>query len=121
MAESRKREGKPAGKAENDGTKGGPKKELKLKRDPRKDPKKDQKKDSKKEAPAVKKKPREGLVKASRRYFEGVWHELKKVHWPTRREVIIYTGVVLVAVLLVGVLLWIFDLILSQILGRLIT
>lgn len=119
MAESRKREGKlkPAGKAGNDGTKGGPQKELKLKRDPRKDPKKD----SKKEAPAVKKKTREGLVKASRRYFEGVWHELKKVHWPTRREVIIYTGVVLVAVLLVGAILWIFDLILGQIFGRLIT
>lgn len=117
MAESRKREGKPAGKTGNDGTKGAPKKELKVKRDPRKDPKKD----PKREAPAVKKKPREGLVKASRRYFEGVWHELKKVHWPTRREVLIYTGVVLVAVMMVGIILMLFDLILSQILSRLIT
>jgi len=113
MAESRKREGKPAGKPGNAGPKDGPGKEIRVKKDPKKDPKK--------EAPAVKKKPREGLVKSSRRFFEGVWHELKKVHWPTRREVIIYTGVVLVAVLLVGLILWIFDLLLSQIFGRLIT
>lgn len=108
MAESRKREGKPARKTGNDGTKGELKKEIRVKKDP------------KKEAPAVKKKPREGLVKSSRRYFEGVWHELKKVHWPTRREAIIYTGVVLVAVLLVGIILMVFDLILSQILSRII-
>jgi len=47
----------------------------------------------------------EKLVK----FFKGSWAELKKVHWPTRRELVIYTGVVLLTVFLVGLLLWIMD------------
>ncbi len=43
-------------------------------------------------------------------YFRGVAGELKKVHWPTRREVLIYTGVVVVAVVIVCALIWVFDL-----------
>lgn len=74
-----------------------------------------------KKAPPVRKKSGEGVLKSSRRFLEGVWHELKKVHWPARREVIIYTAVVLVTVTLIGVILWVFDLILSQILTRIIT
>ncbi|MBE0467351.1 MAG: preprotein translocase subunit SecE [Candidatus Desulforudis sp.] len=106
MGEGRKREGndtarKTAGKD--------PRKEQKLKRDARKAP------------PPTRRKPGEGVIKTSRRFFEGVWHELKKVHWPTRREVTIYTGVVLVSVMLVGVILMVADLILSQILARIIT
>jgi preprotein translocase subunit SecE len=49
-----------------------------------------------------------------KKFFKGVFSELKKVHWPNRREVIIYTIVVLVAVVFVGVLIWLFDLIFSQ-------
>jgi preprotein translocase subunit SecE len=51
-----------------------------------------------------------------RTYFRGVYSELKKVHWPTRREVLIYTSVVVVAVVIVGVLIWIFDSLMSQVL-----
>lgn len=79
------------------------------------------KKDLKKGPPPARRKPGEGVIKSSRRFFEGVWHELKKVHWPTRREVTIYTGVVLVSVMLIGVILMVADLILSQILARIIT
>ncbi|HBT47354.1 MAG TPA: preprotein translocase subunit SecE [Peptococcaceae bacterium] len=43
------------------------------------------------------------------KFIKGSWAELKKVHWPTRRELAVYTGVVLVAVFVVGVLLWIMD------------
>jgi|Deesub1362A_J573_1020465.scaffolds.fasta_scaffold01211_3 preprotein translocase subunit SecE len=97
MAKGRKREGSDAAKRAAD------------------------KKDLKKGVPPVRKRPRESLIKASRRFFEGVWQELKKVHWPTRREVMIYTGVVLVSVVFVGVILMVADLILSQILTRIIT
>ena len=42
-------------------------------------------------------------------YFRGVYAEMKKVHWPDRKKVVVYTGVVLVAVALVSVLIWIID------------
>ncbi|MDQ7792720.1 MAG: preprotein translocase subunit SecE [Desulforudis sp.] len=80
---------------------------------------KDARKDGKKEV-AVKKKANLSFFAASRKFLEGVVYELKKVHWPGRRDVVIYTGVVLVAVTLVGAVLWIFDLILSQILIRIL-
>ncbi len=50
-----------------------------------------------------------------KKYFRGVWSELKKVHWPNRPELITYTGVVLVSVLVVSVLIWIVDSGLSQV------
>lgn len=48
-----------------------------------------------------------------RSFFRGVWAELKNVHWPTRKQVLIYTGVVLVTIAAVMVMLWIVDTILS--------
>lgn len=62
-----------------------------------------------------------GALASGRRFLEGVVQELKKVHWPGRREVIIYTAVVFVAVVLIGAILWIFDLVLGQILIRILT
>lgn len=55
-------------------------------------------------------------VEQAQKFFRGVLNELKKVHWPNRREIAIYTSVVLVAVVVVGVLIWVFDLALSSIL-----
>ncbi|MEG6617518.1 preprotein translocase subunit SecE [Peptococcaceae bacterium 1198_IL3148] len=46
-------------------------------------------------------------------FFNGVKIELKKVHWPTRRETMAYTGVVLSTVAVVSALLWILDSILG--------
>ncbi|HMM06789.1 MAG TPA: preprotein translocase subunit SecE [Clostridiales bacterium] len=46
-------------------------------------------------------------------FFRGVWAELKNVHWPTKKQVLIYTGVVLVTIAAVMVMLWIVDSILS--------
>jgi preprotein translocase subunit SecE len=48
-------------------------------------------------------------IERLRRFFHGVWTELKKVHWPTRRELSIYTLVVVVAVALVGAFIWAID------------
>lgn len=42
-------------------------------------------------------------------YFISVYNELKKVHWPGRRQMIAYTGVVLFAVALVALIIWLFD------------
>ena len=57
----------------------------------------------------------------STEYFKGVWSELKKVHWPDRKQLLTYTGVVFVAVAIVSVLLWIVDsglsIVLTKILG----
>ncbi|MDR3270937.1 MAG: preprotein translocase subunit SecE, partial [Peptococcaceae bacterium] len=52
-------------------------------------------------------------------YFRGVWSELKKVYWPTRKQLITYTIVVFVAVVIVAALLGIVDKILAFLLGQL--
>ncbi|HAP93649.1 MAG TPA: preprotein translocase subunit SecE [Desulfotomaculum sp.] len=62
------------------------------------------------------KKERVNYLEEGKKYFKAVYNELKKVHWPGRREVAIYTGVVLVAVAVVGVLIWVFDSLLSRLL-----
>ncbi len=57
----------------------------------------------------------------SKDYFRGVWSELKKVHWPDRKQLLTYTAVVLVTVAIVSVMLWIVDsglgMVISKILG----
>lgn len=42
-------------------------------------------------------------------YLREVWIELKKVHWPTRQQLLIYTGVVFVSVGIIALLIWIVD------------
>ena len=55
------------------------------------------------------------------KYFRGVLSELKKVHWPSRTQLLAYTGVVFVAVALVSLLLWIADSGLSAVLNKLVS
>ncbi len=40
------------------------------------------------------------------KYLHEVRLELKKVQWPSKREFFVYTGVVVFAVLLFGILFW---------------
>lgn len=40
------------------------------------------------------------------KYFYEVRVELKKVHWPSRREIGLFTGIVLVTLLVIGLLFW---------------
>ena len=54
-------------------------------------------------------------------YFKGVLSELKKVHWPNRRQLLTYTGVVFFAVAIVSVMMWIVDGGLSMALNKLLT
>jgi len=53
-------------------------------------------------------------------YFRGVWGELKKVHWPTRQQLLTYTGVVFVSVAIVAFLIWIVDSGLTAILTKIL-
>ncbi len=66
------------------------------------------------------KKERVNYLEKGQKFVRGTLNELKKVHWPNRKEVTIYTAVVLVAVALVAVLIWVFDSALSVVLGRII-
>lgn len=52
-----------------------------------------------------------------REYFTNVYSELKKVYWPNRRQLIGYTGVVLITVAIVALVLWGFDAGLSALLS----
>jgi preprotein translocase subunit SecE len=73
---------------------------------------------AKKEPPA--KKEKVNYVELVQKFVKGTLNELKKVHWPSRKEITIYTAVVLVAVAFVGALIWIFDSALSAILRQVI-
>ena len=54
-------------------------------------------------------------------FFRGVWSELKKVHWPDRKQLITYTGVVVVFVLIVSLAIsaldWLFSSLVRLVLG----
>lgn len=69
---------------------------------------------------AVVKKDAVNRLEHAKKYFRGVYNELKKVHWPTRREVLTYTSVVVVAVIFVGVLIWVFDSLMSRVIQLII-
>ncbi len=45
------------------------------------------------------------------RYFRELRSELKKVVWPTPKQVLKNTLIVLACVILVGVFIWVFDLV----------
>ncbi len=43
------------------------------------------------------------------KFLHEVRVELKKVNWPTKREYSVFTGIVLSAVIVIGVFFWILD------------
>jgi len=51
-------------------------------------------------------------------FFRGVWAELKKVHWPSRKQIATYTGVVIITVLIAAAVISLVDSGLSAILGK---
>ncbi len=46
------------------------------------------------------------LVSRISKFFQEVRLELKKVHWPTRREFAVFFGVVLTTIAVIGVFFW---------------
>ena len=59
-------------------------------------------------------------LRKAKRSSKASLNELKKVHWPTKKELITYTNVVLVTVVLIAALIWIVDSIVGGIFGLLI-
>ncbi|CAM3976344.1 preprotein translocase subunit SecE [Cohnella lubricantis] len=47
-------------------------------------------------------------------FFSDSWAELKKVRWPKRKELLSYTIVVVVTVLLITIYFWVLDVIISR-------
>lgn len=47
--------------------------------------------------------------KAIARYFREVKSEMKKVVWPSRKQVVNNTLVVIAAVLVIGIIIWVLD------------
>lgn len=54
------------------------------------------------------------------KFFRGVWSELKKVHWPNRKEIVTYTSVVIVSVIIVALMIWLVDSVFSFLLSRIL-
>jgi preprotein translocase subunit SecE len=46
-------------------------------------------------------------------YFRGVKAEMKKVSWPTKKELFNYTSVVVALSILVAIIVWILDIIIN--------
>jgi preprotein translocase subunit SecE len=62
---------------------------------------------------------KEPAFEGIRRFFRNVAAELKKVNWPNRKELITYTIVVIVTVLVVSLILTFWDALLSATFSRL--
>ena len=57
-------------------------------------------------------------IARSREFLEECWAELKKVHWPARKETQAATIVVIIGVVIVGLYLGFVDFLLSLIIRR---
>jgi preprotein translocase subunit SecE len=57
-------------------------------------------------------------VTRSREFLEECWSELKKVHWPSRKETQAATLVVIIGVVVVSLYLGLVDVVLSWIIRR---
>ncbi len=51
-----------------------------------------------------------GFFKGIGRSFKNMFHELKKVSWPTKKELLNYSVVVFVFMIVMGVIIGVFDL-----------
>ncbi len=70
----------------------------------------------------VEKKPEKkvGFFAKAKRSSKASLNELKKVHWPTKKELITYTNVVVATVAIIAVLIWVVDSIIGSVFGLII-
>lgn len=66
-------------------------------------------KPAKKDGKPAKKNEKPGLFARIARYFREMRSELRKVAWPTRKQTVNNTLIVIACVLIVGVFIWAFD------------
>ena len=76
-----------------------------------------EKKASEKAKPAKKK---DGFLKKASRFFKDLRSEVKKVVWPTRKQVFKNTVVVFAVMGAVGVVIWVLDALLTLLRGLLL-
>ena len=50
-----------------------------------------------------------GFFKGIGRYFKNMWHELKKVTWPTKKDVVNYSLVVFAFMVVMGIIIGLID------------
>lgn len=65
-------------------------------------------------------KPKSNFFRNAAKFFQSVWGELKKVHWPGRRELAAYSMVVITSVIFVAGLIWVADVLLSKLIQLLL-
>jgi preprotein translocase subunit SecE len=58
-----------------------------------------------------------GFVARTKKSAKATLNELKKVHWPTKKELITYTEVILVAVVVIAAAIWVVDSIIAGLFG----
>ena len=63
---------------------------------------------------------RTGALKKVGKHFKDVRTELKKVHWPNRKELYLYSSIVLGTIIVIGIFFWVLDSGFTAILQRLI-
>ena len=66
------------------------------------------------------KKSKPGFFARVAKWFKEMKSELKKVQWPTKKTVVKNTGVVIACVIVVGVFIWVFDLLANSVVGALL-
>ena len=66
------------------------------------------------------KKSKPGIFQRIGRWFREMKSELKKVVWPTPKQTVNNTVIVIVCVIVVGIFIWIFDALASGIIAALI-
>ncbi len=65
--------------------------------------------DKAKKAEKAGKKSKPGVFARAAKWLKEMKSELKKVQWPTRKQVINNTLIVIACVIVVGVFIWVFD------------
>lgn len=70
---------------------------------------------------AAKETDSKGGVTRGKQFAREVKAEMKKVTWPSKKEMVSYTGVVFVAVVLISALIWFYDLVLSGVMNMILS
>lgn len=66
------------------------------------------------------KKSTAGFGSRAKGFFKSVWSELKKVHWPSKKELATFTGVVIVSCAAMAIVISVFDWVVSSLLNLLL-
>lgn len=63
---------------------------------------------------------KQGFFPKTKKFLRASLNELKKVHWPNKKELTTYTIVVVISVIFVSGVIWVLDSLLSLVMGFII-